>query len=151
MENVTDLQPLDNSFDYFFQVQCNSCHEKHDKFVTLNKQEEYEASRGGDKVHFSWRCNFCKRESSAKFDPKFVVTPYSIEKNGQFQPLLEVECRGLEFVGFDPQGTWKCVGTGKGATVFSDVDLGEKEWVDYDEKASQEVQIMGFESKWERA
>ncbi len=41
-----------------------------------------------------------KRESSAKFDPS-PPTPYSAE-NAQFAPLLKIECRGLEFVGFDP-------------------------------------------------
>jgi len=152
MENVTDLEPLDNSFDWFFEVQCNSCHEKHPKFVTLNSLEEHDTSGAGGKVHFAWRCGFCKRESSAKFDQKFVITPYKIEKNNQFQPLLEIECRGLEFVGFDPKGIWKCAGTESSPrTIFSEVDLEEKEWTDYDEKAAQPVQIMGFESKWERA
>lgn len=41
-----------------------------------------------------------KRESSAKFDTAYGVKPYSAE-NGQFGPLLTIECRGLEFVGFD--------------------------------------------------
>lgn len=31
------------------------------------------------------------------------------------------------------QGTWKCVGLESG-TVFSEVDMDEGEWVDYDEK-----------------
>lgn len=62
---------------------------------------------------------------------------------------MVIECRGLEFTGFDPrvscssipslgmsahpfQGIWKCVGT-KG-TVFSEAELVEGEWNDYDEK-----------------
>jgi hypothetical protein len=31
------------------------------------------------------------------------------------------------------QGIWKCVGAESG-TVFSEVDLSEGEWTDYDEK-----------------
>ena len=42
-----------------------------------------------------------KRESSAKFDLA-KPTPYNAE-NGQFAPLVKVECRGLEFIGFDPR------------------------------------------------
>jgi Eukaryotic protein of unknown function (DUF866) len=42
-----------------------------------------------------------RRESSAKFDPS-PPQPYT-DENRQFAPLLIIECRGLEFVGFDPQ------------------------------------------------
>lgn len=41
-----------------------------------------------------------KRESSAKFEPS--VLPYNNE-NAQFAPLLVLDCRGLEFTGFDPR------------------------------------------------
>lgn len=93
----------------------------------------------------------CKRESSAKFEDKSPTLSYSADHNGQFAPFLTIECRGLEFVGFDPtrvrfnsssieehaqiksQGTWKCVGAESG-TAFPEVDLSEGEWVDYDEK-----------------
>jgi len=63
---------------------------------------------------------------------------------------LTIECRGLEFVGFDPMGTWKCVGIESG-TRFLEVELSEGEWVDYDEKAALPVGISGIESKWARA
>lgn len=43
----------------------------------------------------------CKRESSAKFETPPPL-PYK-EENGQFGPLLIIECRGLEFIGFDPR------------------------------------------------
>lgn len=73
--------------------------------------------------------------------------PYTSE-NAQFQPLLVIECRGLEFTGFKPkvstvdmfdysaygsyQGFWKCVGSN--GTLFDEVDLEGDEWTDYDEK-----------------
>jgi hypothetical protein len=53
-------------------------------------------------AHFVWRCGMCKRESSAKFDP-VAPKPYYNAENEQFGPLLIIECRGLEFVGFDPK------------------------------------------------
>lgn len=43
-----------------------------------------------------------KRESSAKFETAVPMKPY-IAENGQYGPLLTVECRGLEFTGFDPR------------------------------------------------
>lgn len=131
LENATKLVPASDHFEYLFQVKCNSCHEVHPKLVSLNRREEYELSGSkGNTAHFVWRCGSCKRESSAKFDPS-PSQPYT-DENCQFAPLLVIECRGLEFVGFDPQGFWTCVGsTGKG---FSEVDLMDGEWTDYDEE-----------------
>lgn len=42
-----------------------------------------------------------KRESSAKFEST-AITPYT-SQNAQFEPLLVIECRGLEFTDFDPR------------------------------------------------
>ncbi|KAK7468804.1 hypothetical protein VKT23_003305 [Stygiomarasmius scandens] len=150
LENVTNLIPLDDDFQYFFQVKCTSCNETHPKYVALNRREEFElsGSKGGT-AHFVWKCGLCKRESSAKFDAASPPKPYSAE-NGQFAPFLKIECRGLEFTGFDPQGIWKCVGAESG-TPFTDVDLSESEWTDYDEKAALPVGVSEFGSKWSRA
>ncbi|GLB36062.1 putative eukaryotic protein of unknown function (DUF866) [Lyophyllum shimeji] len=148
LENVTDLVPASEHFDYHFQVKCNSCHEVHPKVVSLNRKEEREVSGSkGATANFVWRCGMCKRESSAKFDPA-PDRPYS-DETGQLAPLLTIECRGVEFVGFDPTGIWKCKGM-KG-TVFSEVDLTDGEWNDYDEKAALPVGISEFKSEWSRA
>ncbi|CCL98285.1 uncharacterized protein FIBRA_00279 [Fibroporia radiculosa] len=136
LENVTDLAPVSDAFEYFFQVKCTSCNEVHPKFVALNRLEEHEVSSGkNNTAHFVWRCGLCKRESFAKFEARSVTTPYSADANGQFAPFLTVDCRGLEFIGFDPRGVWSCSGLDSG-TVFDEVDLREGEWVDYDEKVA---------------
>jgi hypothetical protein len=57
----------------------------------------------GSTAHFVWRCGTCKRESSAKFEKASPPQPYKADANGQFAPLVIIECRGLEFVGFDPK------------------------------------------------
>ncbi|KAG6818013.1 hypothetical protein H0H87_009168 [Tephrocybe sp. NHM501043] len=148
LENVTELVPSTEDFEYFFQVKCNSCQEVHPKLVSMNRKEEREVSGGkGSTANFVWRCGMCKRESSAKFEPT-PSKPYSSE-NAQMEPLLKIECRGLELVGFDPKGIWKCRGL-KG-TVFTDVDLTEGEWNDYDEKAALPVGVTDFQSSWSRA
>ena len=46
--------------------------------------------------------------------------------------------------GNDP---WKAKGADTG-TVFDAVDLADGEWVDYDEKGSVGVSVMGIESKF---
>jgi len=151
LENVTDLVPASDSFEYFFQVKCTSCNEVHPKLVSVNRVEERDVSSGkGNTAHFVWRCGLCKRESSAKFEPSSVPQPYSADANGQFAPFLTIDCRGLEFVGFDPRGIWRCAGIESG-TKFDEVDLEEGEWVDYDEKAALPVGVSNVENQWTRA
>ncbi|KIY65140.1 DUF866-domain-containing protein [Cylindrobasidium torrendii FP15055 ss-10] len=149
LENVTDLQPATDDFEYFFKVKCTSCNEVHPKQVSVNRTEEYELASGKAKANFVWRCGMCKREHSASFNPAEKITPYNAE-NAQFGPLLKIECRGLEFIDFDPSGIWKVTGVGKG-TKFNEVDLNEGEWTDYDEKAALPVGVSEVESKWTRA
>jgi len=150
LENVTGLELANEDFEYFFQVKCTSCNELHPKLVSLNRIELREVSGGkNSSAHFVWRCGLCKRESSAKFDVNTPVRPYTAE-NGQWGRFLTIECRGLEFVGFNPKGIWKCVGTDSG-TAFTEVNLEEGDWVDYDEKAAVPVGVSNFDSRWQRA
>ncbi len=59
----------------------------------------------GSTANFVWRCGLCKRESSAKFEPGEKPKPYTADSNGQFAPFLTIDCRGLEFTGFDPKAS----------------------------------------------
>ncbi|KAJ7492707.1 hypothetical protein FB451DRAFT_1336557 [Mycena latifolia] len=152
LENVTALEPTED-FDFSFKVKCNSCHEDHPKFVVLNRRETFDLSGSkGNTANFVWRCGYCKRESSAKFEDSYTLQPYNAE-NGQFGPLLQIECRGEAYLSIDLskliRGMWKCKGM-KG-TVFSEVDLEDGEWTDYDEKAALSVGVLEFKSQWTRA
>jgi Eukaryotic protein of unknown function (DUF866) len=42
----------------------------------------------------------CKRESSAKFETAYPTQVYSADSNGQPAPFVILDCRGLEFIGF---------------------------------------------------
>lgn len=152
LENVTNLVPESDDYEYFFGVKCTSCYETHPNIVSLNRIETHTVSSGKDHAaHFVWRCGFCKRESSAKFEPSSPPRPYSADANGQFAPFITLDCRGLEFISFDPRGNWKCDGVEK-KTPFTEVNLEDGgEWVDYDEKAKVPVGISKIESEWSRA
>lgn len=154
LQGVTDLQPASDDFEWFFKVVCNSCHEEHPKLVSVNRLDSRDLSTGHDTANFVWRCSSCKRESSAKFDQlpdKKTLKPYQLaqDRGQDFAPIIVLNCRGLEFVGFDPRGTWKCVGAESG-TIFSEVEFEDGEWTDYDEKTKEEVGISAIETKWER-
>ncbi|KAH0838239.1 DUF866-domain-containing protein, partial [Lanmaoa asiatica] len=137
LENVTELKPATADFDYFFKVTCTSCREVHPKLVSLNRIEEREVSKGRHGIaHLIWRCSNCKHENSAKFDTSIPVCPYTVDHSGAFSRILVVECRGLEFIGFDPRGEWTCRGTGSD-TVFPEFEFQDGEWFDYDEKVCE--------------
>jgi len=116
----------------------------------INRTDEYEVAGGrGGMANFVWKCGLCKREASARFEPSFPTRTYSAE-NGQLAPFITLDCRNLEFIGFDPIGTWRCVGAESG-TEFKDVELDQGEWVDYDEKAAQPVGVSNVKGEWTRA
>lgn len=73
---------------------------------------------------------------------------YSIEKNEEFQSILQMDCRGIEPYEFDPrvrkrdelfrniiciENDWKGIGP-ESNSPFDEIDLTEKEWSEYDEK-----------------
>ncbi|KAK3630477.1 hypothetical protein LTR56_009473 [Elasticomyces elasticus] len=147
LEGVTDLQPQDTEetpFYYTFKVQCTSCREIHPNWVSVSRFETNEQSGSRGDANFVWRCKNCKREHSANI----TDTPksYSQQSPPKAKNIIVLDCRGLEFVEFKPDGLWKAVGI-ESKTKFADIDLTEGDWFDYDEKSSEEVSIKDV--KWE--
>lgn len=153
LEGVTKLEPQVDSdspeeYYYSFQVQCTSCRETHPNQVQVSRHEVSEMSGSRGEAHFVWKCKNCGRESSANLDGP--ATPYS--ESGKKTKILTFETRGCEFVGFQADGTFRCVGTeGKKKTPFEGVDLSEGEWYDYDDSAAAEVSITEIEWSVARA
>ncbi|KXL46457.1 hypothetical protein M433DRAFT_65643 [Acidomyces richmondensis BFW] len=147
LNGVTDLQPEDSEqtpFYYTFKIQCTSCRETHPNWVSISRFEKNEQSGSRGEANFVWRCKNCKREHSANI----VEAPIAYSQHSPPQPrnIITLDCRGLEFVEFKPDGAWKATGIESG-TKFADIDLTEGEWFDYDEKAGEEVSIKDI--KWE--
>jgi Eukaryotic protein of unknown function (DUF866) len=85
-----------------------------------------------------------QREHSANI--KDSPNPYELSSPPKRINVIELDCRGLEFVEFKPDGEWLAEGAESG-TKFTAIELSEGEWYDYDEKASSEVTIKDL--KWE--
>ncbi|PHH61512.1 hypothetical protein CDD81_303 [Ophiocordyceps australis] len=147
LSGVTNLRPddsQDNPFWYMFRVQCTSCRETHGNYVGVNRFELNEMSGSRGEANFVWKCKNCKRESTASI--KAAAVPYAQSDPPQTQRLVEFDCRGCEFTEFKPEGEWLAEGTDSG-TKFSNIELVDGEWFDYDEKAGDEVSIK--EIVWE--
>ncbi|WWD21130.1 hypothetical protein CI109_105611 [Kwoniella shandongensis] len=166
LEGVTDVQPADENYEYFFTVMCSSCRETHPKTVSFNQVEEHDISGSKGSAHFVWRCGNCKKEHSASFLPSdsspksknksTQPIPYSLP-NSQFSPFITLDCRGLEFTEFHFRGRWKCKGEESGSEFFIDwEELGREEgeegrWDDYDESSGTPVGVSELKAKIERA
>ncbi|KAF2199414.1 DUF866-domain-containing protein [Delitschia confertaspora ATCC 74209] len=147
LNGVTDLRPNDTAespFYYTFKVQCTSCRETHPNWVGVSRFDNQEVSGSRGEANFVWRCKNCKREHSANI--KAAPTSYPSNSPPKTQNILEFDCRGLEFVEFRAEGEWLATGTDSN-TKFSEIDLTEGEWFDYDDKAGEEVSITNI--KWE--
>ncbi|CAJ0853301.1 8676_t:CDS:2 [Entrophospora sp. SA101] len=92
LENVTDVGPSGDEYEWHFKVKCSSCNELNENW----SQNEILGSRGT--ANLVIRCKFCRRESSAQIDP-IPTQLYTIENNGKFVKMLAVDCRGLELAG----------------------------------------------------
>ncbi|KAK4166092.1 hypothetical protein QBC43DRAFT_258276 [Cladorrhinum sp. PSN259] len=153
LEGVTSLRPADTEatpFWYTFKVQCTSCRETHPKTVAVSRFEQNEISGSRGEANFVWKCKNCKRESTASIlaaPTAFEVQSEPSKNNkNKSQKILTFDCRGLEFVEFIPEGEWLAEGLESG-TKFTQIDLSEGEWFEYDEKAGEEVSIK--ELKWD--
>ncbi|KAF1349036.1 hypothetical protein BDV97DRAFT_354881 [Delphinella strobiligena] len=146
LTGVTDLLPIDteeNPFYYTFKVQCTSCREIHPNWVSVSRVEENEISGSRGEANFVWKCKNCKKEHSANIKEEPKVYPQ--QDTPKPQNIIVIDCRGLEFVEFKPDGEWQAVGVDSGSK-FTGIDLTEGDWYDYDEKAGDEVSIK--EMKW---
>ncbi|KAG2175228.1 hypothetical protein INT44_007716 [Umbelopsis vinacea] len=152
LENVTDLQPVPD-FEWHFKIECSSCHETDENWITMNAQDEYDVGGSKATANLVMKCKFCRREASASFSGPFGS--YEIEQVNKFVKMAVLDCRGMEPVGFDPrvniaslmvahhtasthsvsffQAGWTALGAESG-TKFDDIDLTEGDWADYDEK-----------------
>jgi hypothetical protein len=110
------------------------------KFSTLIVLDEEASKSAMKKVK--------KKVGKNKGDGKVnVPREVTSDDNGDFVPVLAMECRGLEPYAFHPLGDeFKVVS--QGGTVFADgVDLSEGDWADYDEENDMSVSVNEFEAK----
>lgn len=139
--NVTDLEPVDspqNPYEYTFTIECTKCREVHDKPVTINTFEQHEITGSRGEASFVFRCKNCKSEHLAQVER--TKQKLTIEDNGKWVKLLEIDARGLDFVKFEALGQWQCHSSNS-VTQFSEVDLEDGEWYDYDDNAGEEVSV----------
>lgn len=93
------------------------------------------------------QCSFCARVGTITIVDGHGK-PYTAEdsESRAFVPLVCFDCRGIEVVEFLPKDGWSAEGAESG-TPFTDIDLSDGDYSEYDEKATASVGIFNFESE----
>nr|CAG4639653.1 EOG090X0HQJ [Daphnia magna] len=148
LENVTKLRADGDDFRWYLKVKCGSCNEVSDKWIYIAQTESNEVKGGRGTANIVVKCKFCSRENNMDIIPE-SVTSYDDGDQGKFKIIVKFDCRGMEPADFSPRNGWVVEGLESGMK-FSDIDLSDKEWVEYDEKAKNEVGIYEIEHEFSR-
>ncbi|KAF1750399.1 hypothetical protein GCK72_016949 [Caenorhabditis remanei] len=147
LKGVTELRPDDTeTFHWHLKLKCTNCGEAPDhwQYVVLNEMLDVPGSRG--EANLVEKCKLCGRVNTLTILPDHFKS-YNVDKNEQWQQIAVFDCRGIEPFDFNPNGDWiaNSIETGK---PFREIDLSEKEWVDFDDKAMEAVEISDFDAQF---
>uniref|UniRef100_A0A023F7P6 Uncharacterized protein n=1 Tax=Triatoma infestans TaxID=30076 RepID=A0A023F7P6_TRIIF len=152
VENITQLTTSGPDFEWHLKLQCRDCNEADPSWHAICENEEIEGKHGPGTFNFQMKCKFCSNIATVDV-VKGSIKPLKANENDIIDNQLAVlfDCRGVEPIGFDPQGTW-IAKSDETNTEFDDVEFGEEEdsWVGYDEKGKCPVGIDNFKSTFER-
>ncbi|XP_075924699.1 CXXC motif containing zinc binding protein isoform X2 [Petromyzon marinus] len=149
MENLTGLRPSGEDFRWYLKLKCANCGEVSDKWQYISLQESAPLKGGRGSASMVQKCKLCSRENSIDI-LKDSMKPYNAEDSETFKTVVVFECRGLEPVDFQPQAGFAAEGADT-RTQFGDINLQEKDWNDYDEKAKESVGIYEVTHKFVKA
>ncbi|KAL7670921.1 hypothetical protein ACOME3_005836 [Neoechinorhynchus agilis] len=154
LENIVDLQPSDNDFNWLFIFECSQCGESSKNPQALENLQSTDLSRRASKEEYVLgicaKCKFCKRENSAMLmvaskSNGLQNTIHSYSDSDQWKRLCVLDCRGMAPKEFVPDGIW----TGRGQEsncVFDDILIDSKDgWAGYDTEKAVPVGVYNCE------
>ncbi|CAH0560595.1 unnamed protein product [Brassicogethes aeneus] len=145
LENIEEFYTNHPDYSFLLKLQCTSCGEISDKWHDVTESITF-SGKVKSETHYLAKCKLCGRENSLGIKEK-SNGKYISKDQGSFKPIVTFLCRGLEPTDFKPIEGWIAKADESG-TVFENIDLSEKEWVDYDENKQQSVGIYEFEHRF---
>uniref|UniRef100_A0A7S0WYL8 DUF866 domain-containing protein n=1 Tax=Pyramimonas obovata TaxID=1411642 RepID=A0A7S0WYL8_9CHLO len=141
LENVTNLHAPAHHQWCLTVKQSDGSEERGPVFI--NEEEEHELTGSKGTAHFILKWEGSKKESYINVvrNMKGVTRPYCAEDSGKEVPIVVFECRGIEPIGWNPEGGYNCESV-EGAR-FEDIDLSD-DWCEYDEKAQASLEISNL-------
>mmetsp|Transcript_10591 Transcript_10591/g.17680 ORF Transcript_10591/g.17680 Transcript_10591/m.17680 type:complete len:162 (-) Transcript_10591:8-493(-) len=150
LENCTNLTVPE---DYLFplKLKCENCGEVSDKFITVDRTNEETPPGSRGSVNVVYCCKLCKRKHTLSVDSVSGALTKEDSDSGKFATIATFECRGVDIEEFEPRDGWQCEGAEDSKSKFTDVDLADDEFCDYDEQKDLPVSISDFKFKFEVA
>jgi len=172
LENVTGLVPENvQEFCWYLKLKCTECGEVPDRwqYVTLSEEQPLKARHPSQtpprgKTNFTSKCKLCSYQNTLDIKQDTIAN-YNAEDSNEFKTIVIFCCRGLEPIDFDPNDGWQVQGFNENdesdedsegnseigkptSTVFSDIDLSDKEWADFDEESGKSTLISEFQARF---
>ncbi|XP_018576373.1 UPF0587 protein CG4646 [Anoplophora glabripennis] len=144
LEAIEELYTNHPDYTFLLKLKCTSCGEVSDKWHDVIESQTYPGKTGKSENNYIAKCKLCGRENCLDI-VQGSNGKYTSDDQGSFKTIVTFDCRGIEPVEFSPSEGWiaKAEESGK---VFDNINLTEKEWVEYDEKSQQSVGVYEFES-----
>ncbi|CAH1775430.1 unnamed protein product [Owenia fusiformis] len=141
LEFLTNLRPEGEDFRWYLKLKCLNCGEETPEFTYLSLLENSPLKGGRGHASLVLKCKLCARENSIDIVKESIGT-YTAEDSdsSKLVKIVTFDCRGVEPTDFSPRAGWTAEGAESGSK-FSDINLLEKEWCDYDEKVNESVGI----------
>ncbi|KAL5263186.1 hypothetical protein ACHWQZ_G008551 [Mnemiopsis leidyi] len=136
--NIESFIAEGEDFRWYIKIKCSNCGEVPEHFVYVSGDESSDVKGGRGTANLVAKCKMCSRENSMSI-VEGSVKAYNSDSE-KFVSVVKFECRGIEPVDFSPRTGWVATAADSGAS-YTEVDLGEKEWCDYDENEDREVGI----------
>ncbi|XP_060522428.1 UPF0587 protein CG4646 [Cylas formicarius] len=146
LENVEELKTIHPDYAFMLKLKCTGCGEVSDKWHDIVESQTFPGKTGRSENNYIAKCKMCGRENSLDI-VKGSNASYRDYDQGKFKSIVVFECRGIEPTEFTPGESW-IVKVKESSRVFDNIDLSEKEWVEYDEKIQQPVEISDMEFRF---
>ncbi|XP_023716867.1 UPF0587 protein GA18326 isoform X2 [Cryptotermes secundus] len=127
-------------------MKCTACGESTNKWHDVSLSETVEDRTGHANMHYSAKCKLCVRENNLSILEDSIQV-YTKSDHENFKTIVLFDCRGVELVDFDFRDGWSVVAEDSGQ-IYTDVDLSEKEWVEWDDKMKRSVGIYNIEHQF---
>lgn len=145
LENVASFG-ADEDIVWYLKLKCISCGEETSTWQTVEAgaKAAMKGSRGN--ANLVIKCKLCSRENSMDV-LNDSLSSYTVDDSLVYKTIVAFDCRGVEPIAFDARGGFFAVAINSGLK-FSDIELQDNEWADYDEKDKQTVGVYELEHKF---
>ncbi|EDV23355.1 uncharacterized protein TRIADDRAFT_57890 [Trichoplax adhaerens] len=128
-------------------LKCLNCGDE-TSWVYVCQDDKSPLKGGRGSANLVIKCKLCSRENSIDII-EGSVGPYNIEdsESRKYKTIVAFDCRGIEPTNFSPRIGFQAVSS-ESNTAFTDINLSEEDWADYDSKKNISVGIYELQHRF---